>query len=64
MHDEALVDHLRTIWAAWQAGGYESGYGRDRVVPYVFPTAGLLAGLPLRSPPAAHGRAGGSATTP
>ncbi len=58
VHDAVLVDHLRTIWAAWEAGGYVSGYGRDRVVPYVFPTAGLLAGLPLRSPAAAHGRAG------
>jgi len=28
------------------------------VVPYVFPTPGLLAGLPLRIPPAVHGRAG------
>ena len=58
VHDEALVDHLRTIWADWEAGGYVSGYGRDRVVPYVFPTAGLLAGLPLRSPAAVHGRIG------
>ena len=34
-------------------------YGRDRVVPYVFPTPGMLAGLPSRaSPPAVHGRAG------
>jgi acetoin utilization deacetylase AcuC-like enzyme len=28
------------------------------VVPYVFPTAGLLAGLPERSPAALHGRLG------
>jgi acetoin utilization deacetylase AcuC-like enzyme len=27
-------------------------------VPYVFPTPGLLDGLPLRTPPAVHGRAG------
>jgi len=40
------------------AGGYPAEHGRDRVVPYVFPTPGMLAGLPLRSPPAAHGRAG------
>jgi acetoin utilization deacetylase AcuC-like enzyme len=58
VHDQALVDHLRTIWADWEAGGYVSEYGRDRVVPYVFPTAGLLAGLPLRSPAAVHGRVG------
>jgi acetoin utilization deacetylase AcuC-like enzyme len=58
VHDQALVDHLRTIWADWETGGYVSEYGRDRVVPYVFPTAGLLAGLPLRSPAAVHGRVG------
>ena len=58
VHDAALIDHLTTIWADWEAGGYVSEHGRDRVVPYVFPTAGLLGGLPLRSPAAAHGRAG------
>jgi len=58
VHDAKLLDHLATIWADWTAGGYPAEYGRDRVVPYVFPTPGLLAGLPMRSPPAAHGRAG------
>jgi acetoin utilization deacetylase AcuC-like enzyme len=58
VHDAALIDHLATIWADREAGGYVSDHGRDRVVPYVFPTAGLLGGLPLRSPVAAHGRAG------
>jgi acetoin utilization deacetylase AcuC-like enzyme len=58
VHDGDLIDHLATIWADWEAGGYVSQYGRSRVVPYVFPTAGLLAGLPLRSPAAVHGRAG------
>ena len=58
VHDDELVDHLATIWAQWEAGGYERDYGRRRVVPYVFPTPGLLGGLPLRSPAATHGRAG------
>lgn len=58
VHDDELIDHLRTVWAAWEAGGYVSEYHRDRVVPYVFPTPGLLAGLPLRSPAALHGRLG------
>jgi acetoin utilization deacetylase AcuC-like enzyme len=58
VHDLALVDHLATIWAAWEAGGYVSEHRRDRVVPYVFSTAGLLGGLPLRSPAAVHGRVG------
>jgi len=58
VHDAELVTHLATIWADWEAGRYPAEYGRSRVVPYVFPTPGLLAGLPLRSPAAAHGRAG------
>jgi acetoin utilization deacetylase AcuC-like enzyme len=58
VHDAELVDHLATIWAQWQAGGYERDYGRSRVVPYVFPTPGLLGDLPMRSPAATHGRAG------
>jgi acetoin utilization deacetylase AcuC-like enzyme len=58
VHSPELVRHLATIWADWEAGGYVSKHGRDRVVPYVFPTAALLAGLPPRSPTAAHGRVG------
>jgi acetoin utilization deacetylase AcuC-like enzyme len=58
VHDPALVDHLATIWADWEAGGYRTGYGRDRVVPYVFPTAAMLADLPARRPAATHGRVG------
>jgi acetoin utilization deacetylase AcuC-like enzyme len=58
VHSPGLVGHLRTVWADWVAGGYVAEYGRDRVVPYVFPTAGLLAGLPERSPAALHGRLG------
>ena len=53
-----LVDHLAGVWQDWAAAGLPAEYGRDRVVPYVFPTAGMLAGLPERSPPAVHGRAG------
>jgi acetoin utilization deacetylase AcuC-like enzyme len=58
VHDDELLQHLATIWADWEAGGYPADYGRRRVVPYVFPTQGLLAGLPLRSPAATHGRVG------
>ncbi len=58
VHDATLVDHLATIWDRWVAGGYVADYGRTRVVPYVFPTAGLLAGLPLRQPAAVHGEVG------
>ncbi len=58
VHDAELVEHLATIWARWEADGYEAEYGRSRVVPYVFPTPGLLGELPMRSPAATHGRVG------
>src|SRR5499427_3523624 len=58
VHAPELVDHLAAVWQDWAAAGLPAEYGRDRVVPYVFPTAGMLAGLPERSPPAVHGRAG------
>jgi acetoin utilization deacetylase AcuC-like enzyme len=58
VHDPLLVDHLAGVWRDWSAAGLPVEYGRDRVVPYVFPTAGMLGGLPLREPPAVHGRAG------
>jgi acetoin utilization deacetylase AcuC-like enzyme len=58
VHDGALVEHLATVWADWEAAGYPSGHARPRVVPYIFPTEGLLSGLPARSPTAIHGRLG------
>ena len=58
VHDPLLVDHLAGIWADWSAAGLPADYGRDRVVPYVFPTPGMLGGLPLRTPPAVTARAG------
>jgi len=58
VHDAGLVEHLATIWHRWEAGGYPAEHGRNRVVPYVFPTAGLLGGLPLRPVTAVHGQVG------
>ena len=58
VHDPLLVDHLAGIWQEWDDAGLPGEHGRDRVVPYVFPTPGLLAGLPLRLPPAVPARAG------
>jgi acetoin utilization deacetylase AcuC-like enzyme len=58
VHDDGLLAHLAGVWAAWDQAGYPAEYGRDRVVPYVFPTPGMLAGLAPRTPPAVHGRAG------
>lgn len=58
VHDAALVEHLASVWDQWEAAGLPSEHERRRVVPYLFPTQGLLSGLPLRSPIAIHGRAG------
>ena len=58
VHDAALVDFLSGVWAEWEAGGYPTAHGRGRVVPYLFPTPGLLDGLPLSSPTALDGRVG------
>jgi acetoin utilization deacetylase AcuC-like enzyme len=58
VHDPAMLDHLRTVADDWAAGEYESLVGQDRVVPYVFPTPGMLDGLPFTSPAATHARAG------
>jgi acetoin utilization deacetylase AcuC-like enzyme len=58
VHDPALLEHLAGLWADWERAGFAEHYGRDRAVPYVFPVPGMLDGLPLRSPPAVHGRAG------
>jgi acetoin utilization deacetylase AcuC-like enzyme len=58
VHDRALITHLATIWADWERGRYPADYGRDRVVPYVFPTAAMLAGLQMRTPAATHGQVG------
>jgi acetoin utilization deacetylase AcuC-like enzyme len=58
VHHPDLVRHLATIWRDWEDGGYVAEYGRDRVVPYVFPTAAMLAGMPAAVPAAAHGRVG------
>src|SRR5580693_7844282 len=44
VHDPRLVDHLAGIWADWDQAGLPADYGRDRVVPYLFPTGATLVG--------------------
>ncbi|MCP3818180.1 histone deacetylase family protein [Streptomyces sp. A3M-1-3] len=58
VHDPGLLEQLREVWEQWEEGGYREVPGQDRVVPYVFPTAAMLGGLPARVPAAAHARAG------
>jgi acetoin utilization deacetylase AcuC-like enzyme len=58
VHDRGLTEWLRTCSDEWERDGFPTNPGQDRVVPYVFPTAAMLAELPLRTPVAVHGRAG------
>jgi acetoin utilization deacetylase AcuC-like enzyme len=58
VHGAGLLRHLESIHEAWVAGGYPVDPGQQNVVPYVFPTAGMLDGLPAREPVATHARAG------
>jgi acetoin utilization deacetylase AcuC-like enzyme len=56
VHGAGLLRHLSTVYAEWAERGYQEH--QHNVVPYVFPTAGMLDGLPAREPYATHGRAG------
>jgi acetoin utilization deacetylase AcuC-like enzyme len=58
VHDEALLQHLATVWDRWAAAELPEDPGQTRVVPYMFPVAELLDGLPLREPAAVHAAAG------
>jgi len=58
VHDKAFLDHLANVYVAWEEAGFPVDPGQDRVVPYVFPTAAMLAGMPERVPVAIHARAG------
>ena len=58
VHDPSLLAWLQAANEEWEQDGFATNPGQDRVVPYVFPTGAMLAGLPVRRPPAVHGRAG------
>jgi acetoin utilization deacetylase AcuC-like enzyme len=58
VHDEGLVSHLRDAWGLWKDAGYPDEPGQDRVVPYIFPHPGLLAGQQATVPAAMSARAG------
>jgi acetoin utilization deacetylase AcuC-like enzyme len=58
VHDAALLEFLRTAEDRWQAGGYAEDVGQERVVPYLFPTPAMTAGLPARPARAVHAVAG------
>lgn len=58
VHDPALLAHLAAVAGQWVDSDIPRLVGQRRVVPYVFPTAGMLGGLPGRVPSAVHARAG------
>jgi acetoin utilization deacetylase AcuC-like enzyme len=58
VHSAALLDYLATAWDRWVGTGFPDDPGQNRVVPYLFPSAELLGGLPIREPAAVHARAG------
>ncbi len=58
VHSSELLAYLGDAWQAWQESGHEDDPGQDRVVPYLFPTDGLLNGLPPAEGASAAARAG------
>jgi acetoin utilization deacetylase AcuC-like enzyme len=58
VHDQELLDHLAGVHDEWLSSGIGEEVGQERVVPYVFPTAAMLGGIPAGRAQAVHGRAG------
>ena len=58
VHDERLLEWLEQAHREWLEAGLDRNPGQDRVVPYIFPTPGLLDGIPAFEPTAASARAG------
>ncbi|GAA4361326.1 histone deacetylase family protein [Angustibacter luteus] len=58
VHDGELLEFLATAAERWAAGPYAELVGQDRVVPYLFPTPAMTAGLPVRRPVSVHADAG------
>ena len=58
VHDPELLRFLAEAADRWATGGYDEEVGQSRVVPYVFPTPAMSAGLPLQVPTRVHAEAG------
>jgi acetoin utilization deacetylase AcuC-like enzyme len=58
VHEGELLAFLEGAASAWAAGPYAELVGQDRVVPYVFATPALLAGMEPTAATALHGQAG------
>jgi acetoin utilization deacetylase AcuC-like enzyme len=58
VHEESMVDYMRTAWERWVEWGYPDDPGQHQVAAYAFPTEAFLGGLPLRLPKSPGARAG------
>ena len=58
VHSEAMLEFLATAATRWAEGPYESLVGQSRVVPYLFPTPAMTAGIPSQPALAVHADAG------
>ena len=58
VHDPSLLDFLAEAAERWRQGPYADVVGQTRVVPYLFPTPAMTAGLPTRRAAAIHAEAG------
>lgn len=58
VHDPSLLDWLAGAHREWLEAGLDEDPGQDRVVPYIFPTPGMLAGAKPLEPTAVSARAG------
>ena len=58
VHDPALLEFLAGAAERWRQGPYAELVGQPRVVPYLFPTPAMTAGLPTRPAAVIHAQAG------
>ncbi|HET9423488.1 MAG TPA: hypothetical protein VFO49_20290, partial [Nocardioides sp.] len=58
VHDKSLLDFLAVAADRWLEGPYVDLVGQTRVVPYLFPTPAMTAGIPTRPAVAVHAEAG------
>jgi acetoin utilization deacetylase AcuC-like enzyme len=58
VHDPSLLTFLAEAAERWRQGPYADLVGQTRVVPYLFPTPAMTAGLPTRRAVAIHAEAG------
>ncbi len=58
VHDPSMLTFLAEAAERWRQGPYDDLVGQTRVVPYLFPTPAMTAGLPTRPAVAIHAEAG------